>query len=99
MDRKPYPAGVSDEKWAFAASYVTLMTEEAQQRKHELRELFNSLRYVMRRVGVWRMTPHDLPPAGITADRPRQEGPTKGGHPERPDDYAGVFVGTDGDAG
>jgi transposase len=62
MDRKPYPSDVSDEEWAFAAPYLTLMTEEAPQRKHELRELFNGLRYVMRTGGAWRMTPHDLPP-------------------------------------
>jgi transposase len=62
MDRKPYPSDVSDEEWAFAAPYLTLMAEEAPQRKYELRELFNGLRYVMRTGGAWRMTPHDLPP-------------------------------------
>jgi transposase len=62
MDRKPYPSDVSDEEWAFAAPYLTLMDEDAPQRKYELRELFNGLRYVMRTGGAWRMTPHDLPP-------------------------------------
>jgi len=31
--RKPYPARVSDEEWSFAAPYLTLMGEQAPQRK------------------------------------------------------------------
>lgn len=62
MDRKPYPSDVTDEEWALVVPYLTLMTEEAPQRKHDLRELFNGLRYVIRTGCPWRMTPHDLPP-------------------------------------
>src|SRR5918996_383408 len=39
MNRKPYPSDVSDNEWAFVAPYVTLMTEDAPQREHSLREL------------------------------------------------------------
>lgn len=46
--RKTYPSDVSDDEWAFVAPYLTLMTEEAGQRKYALRELFNGVRYVMR---------------------------------------------------
>lgn len=60
--RKPYPTDVSDEEWAFAAPYLTLMKEDAPQRKHPLRELFNGLRYVARGGISWRMIPNDLPP-------------------------------------
>ena len=62
MNRKPYPTDVSDEEWSFAAPYLTLMNEEAPQRKHELRELFNGLRYVVKTGSTWRLVPHDLPP-------------------------------------
>jgi len=62
MTRKPYPTDVSDEEWEFVASYLTLMTEEAPQREHSLREVFNGLRYVVRTGGAWRYLPHDLPP-------------------------------------
>jgi hypothetical protein len=41
MNRKPYPSDVSDDEWAFVAPYLTLMTEEAPQREHSLREVFN----------------------------------------------------------
>jgi transposase len=37
---------VSDEEWAFVAPYLTLMTEEAPQRDHSLREVFNGLRWI-----------------------------------------------------
>jgi len=62
MDRKAYPSDVSDEEWAFAAPYLTLMTEEAPQRDHPLREVFNGLRYIVRSGAPWRMMPNDLPP-------------------------------------
>jgi hypothetical protein len=46
--RKTYPSDVSDEEWAFVAPYLTLMTEEAPQRDHSLREVFNGLRRMIR---------------------------------------------------
>ncbi|MBD1847778.1 IS5 family transposase [Cyanobacteria bacterium FACHB-63] len=62
MSRKPYPSDVSDEEWAFVAPYLTLMTEDAPQREHSLREVFNGMRYMVRSGGAWRLMPHDLPP-------------------------------------
>jgi len=62
MERKAYPSDVSDEEWTFAAPYLTLMTEEAPQREHSLREVFNGLRYIARSGAAWRLMPHDLPP-------------------------------------
>lgn len=61
-ERKAYPSDVSDEEWAFVAPYLTLMTEEAPQREHSLREVFNGLRYLVRGGTPWRMMPNDLPP-------------------------------------
>jgi transposase len=62
MERKPYPSDVSDEEWALVAPYLTLMTAEAPQRAHSLREVFNGLRWIVRAGAAWRMMPHDLPP-------------------------------------
>jgi transposase len=62
MKRKSYPSDASDDEWALAAPYLTLMREDAPQREHELREVFNGLRYVVRTGATWRMMPHDLPP-------------------------------------
>ena len=62
MARKPYPSDVTDEEWAFVAPYLTLMREDAPQRDHDLRELFNGLRWIVRTGSQWRYMPHDLPP-------------------------------------
>ena len=60
--RKSYPSDVSDEEWAFCAPYLTLMREDAPQREHCLRELFNGLRWLVRAGCPWRIMPNDLPP-------------------------------------
>jgi transposase len=61
-NRKPYPSDVSDEEWAFVAPYLALVREDAPQRNHELREVFNGLRWIVRTGSAWRYMPHDLPP-------------------------------------
>jgi transposase len=60
-ERKPYPTDVSDEEWSFAAPYLTLMTEDAPQRRYELREMFNALRWMARAGAAWRMLPTNFP--------------------------------------
>jgi transposase len=72
MARKPYPSDVTDEEWAFAAPYLTLMREDARQRGHSLREVFNGLRYVVRAGEAWRMMPNDLPPWDIVYGQTRR---------------------------
>ena len=47
-NRKPYPTDVSDEEWAFVAPYLILFPLDAGQRRHDLREIFNAPRYVVR---------------------------------------------------
>jgi transposase len=61
LPRKPYPTDVSDEEWAFVAPYLTLMTEDAPQRHHDLRAVFNALRWMVRAGAPWRMLPNDFP--------------------------------------
>src|SRR5215208_6337319 len=61
-NRKPYPSDVSDEEWAFAVPYLALVREDAPQRNHDLREVLNGLRWVVRTGSPWRYMPHDLPP-------------------------------------
>ncbi|CAM2172854.1 transposase [Paraburkholderia sacchari] len=60
--RKPYPSDVSDEEWSFAAPYLTLMSKDAPQRRYELREMFNALRWMARAGASWRMLPTNFPP-------------------------------------
>src|SRR5215216_681349 len=60
--RKPYPTDVSDEEWACVAPYLTLMTPDAPQRMHDLREVFDALRRIVRAGAPWRMLPTNFPP-------------------------------------
>jgi transposase len=62
MARKPYPSDVTDEEWDFVAPYLTLMKDDAPQREHDLREIFNAMRWIVRTGSPWRYMPNDLPP-------------------------------------
>jgi transposase len=59
--RKPYRSDVSDEEWAFVAPYLALLREDAPQRDHSLREVFNGLRYAVKSGVPWRWLLGDLP--------------------------------------
>lgn len=65
MGRKTYPSDVSDEEWSFAAPYLSLMTPDAPQRKHEVREVFDALRWLVRTGAAWRYLPGDFPPWAV----------------------------------
>jgi len=60
--RIPYPSDVTDDEWAFVAPYLILMVSDAPQRYHDLREVFNGLRWIVRTGAQWRMMPTNLPP-------------------------------------
>lgn len=60
--RKPYPSDVSDEEWEFVAPYLALLPLQSGQRTHDLREVFNALRWLARTGWPWRMLPHDFAP-------------------------------------
>jgi transposase len=53
---------VSDDEWAFVAPYLALIRQDAPQRTHKLREVFNAPRWIVRTGAPWRMLPHDFPP-------------------------------------
>ena len=61
-ERQPYPSDITDDEWAFAAPYLTLMREDAPQREHDLRHVLNALRWLVKTGSQWRMMPHDFPP-------------------------------------
>ena len=62
QERKPYPTDVTDDEWAFLAPYLTLMDQDAPQRRHDLREVFNALRWIVRAGAPWRLLPTNFPP-------------------------------------
>ena len=62
MSRKVYPTDVSDEEWEFVVSYLTLIREDAAQRVHALRDVFDAVRWMVKAGCPWRMLPGDFPP-------------------------------------
>lgn len=46
----------------FVAPYLTLLSLDAEQRRYDLREAFNALRWLVRSGAHWRMMPNDFPP-------------------------------------
>jgi len=72
MNKKPYPSDVTDEEWAFMKPYLTLMREDAPQREHDLREVYNGLRWIVKTGSQWRMMPNDLPPWHTVYQQTRQ---------------------------
>lgn len=62
MRRQPYPSDVSDAEWEFAVPYRGLLPEDVGQRRHDLPEVFNGLRHIVRSGALWRWMPNDLPP-------------------------------------
>jgi transposase len=71
LPRTPYDSDVSDDEWACLVPYLTLMREDAPQRRHAVRELFNGLQYSARTGLQWRFMPHDLPPWHAVYDQTR----------------------------
>ena len=62
MSRKVYPTDVSDEAWAFVVTYLSLTREDAGQRVHALRDVFDAVRWMVKAGCPWRMLPGDFPP-------------------------------------
>src|SRR5258707_11866843 len=62
MTLKSSPSDVTDEEWAFVAPYLCLMRLDAPQRDHDLRQVFNGVRYLVRTGAPWRYLPGDMPP-------------------------------------
>ena len=60
--RKAYPTDVSDEEWEFVAPYLTLMKQDAPQRIHALRDVFDAVRWMAKAACPWRLLPGDFPP-------------------------------------
>jgi len=70
--RKSYPSDVTDAEWEFLTPYLTLMREDAPQREHSLRDVFDAVRYVVKTGCQWDFLPHDFPPASAVYQQSRR---------------------------
>src|SRR6478736_6776339 len=62
ITHQPYPSDVSDAEWQFVVPYLCLLPEDAAQREHDLRDVFDALRWLVRSGAPWRYLPADFPP-------------------------------------
>lgn len=60
--RQPYPSDVNNDEWAFVAPYSSLLSEDVLQRRYDLREVYNGLRWLApdAQRGAWRMLARDF---------------------------------------
>ena len=70
--RKPCPTDVSNEEWSLVVLCLVLMRGNGEQRRHDLRELFNGLRYVIRYGIAWRARPNDPPSWSVVYQQSRR---------------------------
>lgn len=70
--RKSYPSDVTDAEWEFLTPYLTLMRENAPQREHALRDVFDAVRYLVKTGCQWDFLPHDFPPASAVYQQARR---------------------------
>src|SRR5499427_6567409 len=70
--RTAYPTDVSDDEWALVAPYLTLLAEDALQRRYPLREVFNALRWMVRAGAPWRLLPTNFPPWPVVYQQTRR---------------------------
>ncbi len=62
ITHQPYPSDVSDAEWEFVLPYLCLLPEDAGQRVHDLRDVLDGLRWMVRGGAPWRYLPRDFPP-------------------------------------
>jgi transposase len=70
--RYSYPTDTTEEEWAFAAPYLTLLPEGTGQRRHDLRAVYDALRWIVRAGAAWRLLPGDFPPWHAVYDQARR---------------------------
>ena len=70
--RYSYPTDTTEEEWAFAAPDLTLLPKGAGQRRHDLRAVYDALRWTVRAGAAWRLLPGDCPPRHAVYDQARR---------------------------
>src|SRR3954451_21451882 len=71
ITHKPYPGDVSDAEWQFVVPYLCLLPEDAGQRVHNLRDVFDAARWLVRSGSPWRYLPAGFPPWEMAYRHPR----------------------------
>jgi len=62
MMRQKYDTDLTDAEWAVLAPHIPPAKPGGRPRKHDMREILNAIRYLLRAGCAWRLLPHELPP-------------------------------------
>ena len=76
-----YPSDMTNEEWTVLQPLLPVSQGRGRPREHQLREVMNGIRYVLRYGIPWDAMPKDLPPSSICYDYWRLL--TDGGHMEQ----------------
>jgi putative transposase len=76
-----YPSDLTNEEWTVLQPLLPVPQGRGRPREHQLREVMNGIRYVLRYGIPWDAMPKDLPPSSICYDYWRLL--TDGGHMEQ----------------
>ena len=60
--KKPYPTDLSDTEWICLRSYLPTPKAQGRPRTHSLRDVHDSIFYVLKSGCPWLLLPHDFPP-------------------------------------
>ncbi len=62
--RKRYPTDLTDAEWDCLTPHLPATSPRGRPREHPVREVLDTIFYVVRGGCAWRMPPHDFPPWG-----------------------------------
>lgn len=62
MPRQPSPSDLTDGQWSLLEPMLPPVKPGGRPRKHDLRDIMEAIRYVLRGGIAWRALPHESPP-------------------------------------
>ena len=68
ITRKPYSTDISDSQWEILKPLIPSQKPGGRPRTVNLREIINSIFYILATGCPWRLMPHDLPPWATVYD-------------------------------
>ena len=68
ITRKPYSTDISDSQWEILKPLIPSQKPGGRPRTVNLREIINSIFYILATGCPWRLKPHDLPPWATVYD-------------------------------
>ena len=60
--RQRYTSDLTDGEWQILEPWIPAAKPGGRPRKHDMREIVNAIRYLLRTGCSWRLIPHDFPP-------------------------------------